>query len=365
MPVTAGLLFGNADGTGRGRFCEGETCNGSGPNELDLPQINAAMAAELDPGIEISAERAQELAALVGADGEPLLNRIPDDQRPLSRSEYDALVAAVVKGEIDEAVLDTYAAAEEELDLSATQLHAPHMAFLDAAVTEIELAAEYGELAPEIDELNIVVTDALDDDGNIDDAEWAEIEPLRDSIDEQAPGFLEEWAPAQEMLSRLRYAGWTQAQGEEAAWSYVGENPELIEQLVEGYEASDGPPTRDHQELAIQAVVAAQKAVGDAQSRMFAELGARTEDLNSRIDMYNQFAANAEAGGGATPGESMWLRASTRRSLGSRLRSPSSPGRTRTSSTTPKPRYGRSTWPTPMRLRMRAGRLTYTRRTIG
>src|SRR5690606_41147999 len=63
------LPISNDDGSHVGRFCVGGSgaCSGHGAREYDAPpETNGAMAAVLDPSLQISEEMARELAELKG-----------------------------------------------------------------------------------------------------------------------------------------------------------------------------------------------------------------------------------------------------------------------------------------------------------
>src|SRR5690606_38487623 len=83
VPVRMGLLYPNDDGSHVGRFCVGSSgaCSDHGAREYDAPpETNGAMAAVLDPSLQISEEMARELAELKGPNGEQLLpGRDADD----------------------------------------------------------------------------------------------------------------------------------------------------------------------------------------------------------------------------------------------------------------------------------------------
>ena len=209
VPVRMGLMYRVHGeyaryGDNAGRFCVGAdgACSGNAGSPLmdAPPESNAAMAAVLDPSLRISEDMARQLSELKGPNGKPLLEgRKPDDRSPLTAEELERLEGA---GKQD--VLDAYG---RDLPLSQAQRDGVQMSWLDDAVTERRLGPKYEALRPQIDDLATRTENALADDNYIDDGEWADIKPLRDAIDREAPGMLERWLPAQSRMQMMRGAG--------------------------------------------------------------------------------------------------------------------------------------------------------------
>ncbi|OLT01623.1 hypothetical protein BJF90_30770 [Pseudonocardia sp. CNS-004] len=304
VPVRTGLLYRNDDGSHAGRFCAGHSggaCSGNaGSPVFDAPpESNGAMAAVLDPGMQISEEMAKDLAELKGPNGKQLLEgRDADDRSPLTASELETLEGAGAD--------DTLEAYNRDLPLSQTQSDGVQMSWFEDTVTQKELGPKYEELRGPIDDLADLTEAALAGDNHIDDSEWADIKPVRDAIEREAPGLLAKWEPAQTRLQLMRGAGWT-LNDYRAANAEVGNNPDLIKHLIGETLSSDPEVADSQQRRAIEVVAGQQKDLNTAQLEMHQALGPRMTKLNDRIARFNYASQVIKDRGGPTIGESIWL----------------------------------------------------------
>ncbi|MGH3584857.1 MAG: hypothetical protein ACRDQ0_00905, partial [Pseudonocardia sp.] len=305
-PVRMGLLYPNADGSHTGRFCEGGegACSGSaGTPVYDAPPAtNGAMAAVLDPSMQMSEDMAEQLSEVKGPDGKPLLGRDADERRPLTASEIKQLKEA---GE-DE-LLEAY---NKDLPISQTQNDNAQMSWFEDTVTMKELEPQYEELQPQIDNLAELTENALADDNFIDDSEWAEITPVKDAIDKKAPGLLEKWAPASARLQLMRGAAWT-IDDFKTANAEAGNDPELLEHFLgDDYDLSQELTQEQAQaqhDKVVEIVAAQQQALTDAKYKLHTDLGERTTALNDRIARLTYAAGVIKDRGGPNAGEAIWL----------------------------------------------------------
>jgi hypothetical protein len=315
------LLYPNADGTRRGQSCSSSPnarCDGAENGRTDFERLpwheepNAAAINVYDPDYKLPGNVVTDLVDLVELardPGEPgfLSGWDPRTRRPLNELERAALGKANPEAlaRYDAAVPRAEQGVRDSASLGMAEDHSTERRIMSTH-GGLVAPATAGRPAGAIKRLT-QITDAALADGLIDNAEWRDIEPLRDEIEQQAPGMLREWAPAQGRLESVRFATWTPREITTGAMEAVRNNDTVAGILGKGYDPRSGPPTDAQRQQAIDIIVEKQGTLSSRGLNLHATVYDRQLSLNDKWASWQARVDAANGRGGANPAEKAQL----------------------------------------------------------
>jgi hypothetical protein len=315
------LLYPNADGTRRGQSCSNSPnalCEGTENGRTDFERLpwheepNAAAINVYDPDYKLPKNVVDDLVGLIDLakdPGEPgfLSGWDPRTGRPLNELERAALGKANPEAlaRYDAAVPRAEQGVRDSASLGMAEDHSTERRIMGKHAGLVAPATA-GRPAGAIRRLT-EITDAALADGRIDNAEWLEIEPLREEIERQAPGMLQEWSPAQGRLESVKFATWTPREITTGAMEAVRNNDTVAGILGTGYDPRTGPPTDAQRQQAIDTIVEKQAMLSSRSLNLHATVYDRQLSLNDRWAAWEARVNTVNGRGGATPAEKAQL----------------------------------------------------------